>query len=83
MKKKNWYYVIALEPIRIQKDYAPQNDSLNLSFVKDLHVVGKIKARNGCKMAIYVYTIFSFFLQKKWVTKNFVFYVISFDSIKI
>jgi hypothetical protein len=55
MKKiiMNWYYVIALDPIRILKDYAPQNDSLNLSFVKDLHVVGEIKTRNGRKMAIY------------------------------
>ena len=30
-------------------DLAPQNDSLNLTFVKDIHVVGKKKARNGRK----------------------------------
>ena len=35
------------------KDYAPQNVSLNLSFVKDLYVNGEIKARNARKMAIY------------------------------
>ena len=45
--------IIALDPIRILKDYASQNEFLNLNFVKDLHVVGKIKARNGSKMAIY------------------------------
>ena len=28
-------------------------NSLNLIFVKDLHVVGEIKAKNGCKMTIY------------------------------
>ena len=31
----------------------PQNEGLNLSFVKDIHVVGKKMARNGHKMAIY------------------------------
>ena len=56
MKKimMNWYYyVIGLDPFWIYKDYAPQNDSLNLTFVRDLYVVGKIKARNGHKMAMY------------------------------
>ena len=32
---------------------APQNDRLNLSFVKDDHVVGKEMARYGLKMTIY------------------------------
>ena len=31
---------------------APQNDRLNLSFVKDMNVVGKKMARNGRKTAI-------------------------------
>ena len=35
------FCVITLEPIMIQTGSAPQNDSLNLSFVKDKHVVGK------------------------------------------
>ena len=32
---------------------APQNDRLNLRFVKDFHIVGTKMARNGPKMAIY------------------------------
>ena len=55
MKKKyfNCNHVIALDPIRIWTHYAPQNDRLNLSFVKDVHEVGKKMARNGHKMAVY------------------------------
>ena len=29
---------ITLEPIKIETHLAPQNDRLNLSFVKDIHV---------------------------------------------
>jgi hypothetical protein len=53
--------------------------------VKDLHVVGKIKARNGHKMAIYESYIIekkSYKIEKNWNKKN-VFYVIAFDLIKI
>ena len=32
---------------------APQNDHLNLSFVKDIHVVAKEITRSGLKTAIY------------------------------
>ena len=35
------FYVITFEPIRIYTCYAPQNDCLDLSFVKDKHIVGK------------------------------------------
>ena len=38
--------------VRVIK-HAPQNEHLNLSFVKDNHIVGKKMARYGCKMAIY------------------------------
>ena len=65
--------------------YAPQNDSLNLCFLKDLHVVGKIKARNGFKMAIYDSWIIkekSYLIAKTGIRKN-VFYAIAFDLIKI
>ena len=31
----------------------PQNDHLNYSFVKDIHIVGKKMARNGQKTAFY------------------------------
>ena len=45
--------VITFEPIRIQTHSALQNDSLKLSFVKDVHVIGGKMARNGLKTAIY------------------------------
>ena len=47
------FYVITVVPIMIQTCLAPQNDRLNLSIMKDFHMVGKNMARNGCKMAIY------------------------------
>ena len=39
-----YYYtiVITFEPIKILTHSAPQNNYLNLSFVKDIHVIGKI-----------------------------------------
>ena len=40
------------EPIKMYNCLTPQNDRLNLSFVKDTYVVGKKMARNGRKMAI-------------------------------
>ena len=44
--------VITFNPIGIQTYLAPQNDCLNLSFVKDIHVVGEKMTRSGFKMAI-------------------------------
>ena len=44
--------LISFEPIKIQTSLSPQNDRLNLSFVKDIHVVGEKMARNGRKMDI-------------------------------
>ena len=46
-------YVITFEPIKIQKRSAPQNDRLNLSFVKDIYVNAKKMARKFGKMVIY------------------------------
>ena len=46
-------YVITVEPIKIQKHSAPQNDRLNLSFVKDGYVNAKKMARKVGKMVIY------------------------------
>jgi hypothetical protein len=48
------FCVITFEPIEIQTRSAPQNDRLNLSFVKDLHLVFEKMARNGRKTAIYL-----------------------------
>ena len=53
-KKKdfNQYNVVAFDPIKIYTHLAPQNDRLNLSFVKDIYVVAQKMARNDQKMAI-------------------------------
>ena len=48
------FCVITFEPNKIQICSAPQNDRLNLNFVKDIHVVGEKMARNGRKTAIRV-----------------------------
>ena len=39
--------------MKIFTDLAPQNDRLNLSFVKDIYEVAKKMTRNGRKMAIF------------------------------
>ena len=57
-KNGKWKYiltfcVITFEPIEFQTCSAPQNDCLNFSFVKDIHVVGEKIARNGRKLVIY------------------------------
>ena len=39
------FCVITFEPIKIQTCSTPQNVCLNLSFVKDIHVVGEKMAR--------------------------------------
>ena len=52
------FCVISFELNRIQIRYSPQNDGLNLSFVKDAHTNGIKMARNGHKMAIYESVLF-------------------------
>ena len=47
------FYAIAFEAIKIHKCSAPQNDRLNLSFVKDSYVDGGKLARNGRITAIF------------------------------
>jgi hypothetical protein len=44
--------VITFEPIRIQTCSSPQNDLLNLNFVKDIKVIGKKPTRYGHKMSV-------------------------------
>ena len=44
-------YVVAFDPIKIQTCLAPQNDCQNLSFVKDIYVVGEKMTRNCHKMS--------------------------------
>ena len=44
------FCVINFEPIRIQTCSAPQNDGLNLSFVKDINTVDKKMAGSDRKI---------------------------------
>ena len=46
------FCVIKSVPIKTKTHKAPQNDRLNLSFVKDVHIVGEKMARGGCKTAL-------------------------------
>ena len=48
------FFVITFEPIKKKTRSAPQNDRLNLSFVKDDYGDGGKLARNGRKTAIFV-----------------------------
>ena len=47
------FYAITFEPIKTQKPSQPQNDRLNISFVKYTYVYAKKMARKGGKMMIY------------------------------
>ena len=47
------FYVVAFDPIEFLTCYTPQNDHLNLIFVKDIHAVCKEMTRNGPKMVIF------------------------------
>ena len=55
MKNKDFkqYSVVAFDPIKIFTHKAPQNDRLNLSFVKDAHLVAKKLTTNGQKMTFF------------------------------
>ena len=46
------FCVITVVPIMTQTCSVPQNDRLNLNFVKDIHIVCTKMDRNGRKMAI-------------------------------
>ena len=50
-KSKTVFYIEAFDMIEVQTCLAPQNDHRNLSFVKDIYVVGNKMTRNGCKIA--------------------------------
>jgi hypothetical protein len=61
--------LLLLIQLRFRKTkYIPQNDRLNLSFVKDFYLVGKKMTRNGHKTAIY--ESFLTKLKKKLNWKN-------------
>ena len=48
--KKMVIYVIAFDPIKSLTCWALQNDHQNLRFMKGNNVIGKIIARNTCKI---------------------------------
>ena len=52
------FCVITVVQMMIQTCLAPQNDSLNLSFVKDINTVGKKMTRNGLKTDFYQLLLF-------------------------
>ena len=47
------FCIITFEPIKIKTHSTPQNDRLNLSFLKDVYSVGKKMTKNGRKMTVY------------------------------
>ena len=49
--RKNVFYVVFFGLIGIQTHLAHQNEHQNLSFVKNIHVVGKKMTRNDSKIA--------------------------------
>ena len=51
-KRKKLPFFINFGPIEVHTHSAPQNDRVNLSFVKDINVDGEKVARNGRKTAI-------------------------------
>ena len=58
MKKKIVFYVVVLDPIRIQISQAHQNDHQNLIFMRDINVVAKKIARNGRKKTTHWVVLF-------------------------
>ena len=60
---------INFEPIKIQTHQAPQNDGLNLDFVKDKHKVGGKMARNSHFVIVIRFDsdYSSFFWKKRWL----------------
>ena len=50
------FSVVAFDTVKIQICLATQSDCLNLSFVKDINVVGKKMTRNGLRIPITIAT---------------------------
>ena len=47
------FFDISDKPIKIQTLSAPQNDRLNLLFMKDMYVRAQKMVKNGLKIVIY------------------------------
>ena len=75
------FCVITFDPIKIQTHSAPQNDRLNFSFVKDIHVDGGNLAWNSCKTAICQSAFFGHTLrQEKFFLQLYEYKQISFSD---
>ena len=75
---------MSFDPIEIQTHQAPQNDRLNLSFFKDLNVVGEEWPERVVKWSFLSCKFSGFFLQncKKREIIFIMFYVVAFDQIR-
>ena len=63
------FFVITLEPNEVQTCSAPQNNCLNLIFVKSFFVNSRKLARNGWKTCIYYFVssqVQSVFCHNSW-----------------
>ena len=58
------FYVVAFDPIKILTLKAPQNDLLNLSFVKDFYVVAKKWPEMVIKWPFMSHKLLEFFSYK-------------------
>ena len=64
LQKSGLGNIVTIRSIRLQTCWKPQNDRLDLIFVKDVYLVCNKVTRNGRKMVIYESQIFkSLFLQ--------------------
>ena len=70
METKKKLYVVAFDPIKILTLKAPQNDRLNLSFVKDFYVVAKKWPEMVIKWPFMSQKISVFFLTKLKIKGN-------------
>ena len=75
---------IVFDPIEIQTNQAPQNDRLNLSFLKDFNVVGEKWPERVVKWPFLSLKFSGFFLQncKKREIIFIMFFVLAFDPIR-
>ena len=62
------FYVVAFDPIMFYTCQGYQNESLNLSFVQDINVVGKKMTRNSRKMAKLIACAFRF--ETEFIMQN-------------
>ena len=67
---------IVFDPIEIQTNQAPQNDRLNLSFLKDFNVVGEKWPERVVKWPFLSHKFSGFFFTKLQKKGNYFYYVL-------